>query len=556
MAERLTENTEANGEESAEPRASASSANAPTPAASSASSLSRWFARWRDLLLRLSMMPLVFLGVGVYRAWIATLFRFGVYPGVMYADYALFEASIGVASFVCAALARRIAPLWCNRKALVLTIVLTTAGSALIALACLGAPGPEAPAALLTLAFAAKIVGLISAGAGLGILILLWCEFYGALNPMRVAVFHALGIMFGELLIWLFMGLRAEWIVVFSLTLPAIAVGCVHRSDLQLMEYERPMGFAGRARAGRNDAAENAPTTDVRAIPWKPIALMATCTFAMQYGTFPGQPVVLGNVLGELFATVFVTLGVLSNSRWFNFDTIYRVAFPLITVACMLAAPLQDNPQVAAWCFDAGYTMLSMYIMIILSNITYRFGINAVWLNGIERGIRYIVETLGWMTYLFSSRLLSGEVEFAIQMTITVAVVVVFGVIVFSEKELSARWGVNLKAVNEEEGGQILPFSGMMPENAARSARKLTTSQLSMRVSELSEAHGLSDREEEVLQLMARRVPMRQMEEQLFVAEGTIKAHTSRIYRKLGVHSRSELFEMLGVDEETDAVPR
>ena len=39
------------------------------------------------------------------------------------------------------------------------------------------------------------------------------------------------------------------------------------------------------------------------------------------------------------------------------------------------------------------------------------------------------------------------------------------------------------------------------------------------------------------------------MEESLFVAQGTIKAHTSRIYRKLGVHSKEELFELLGIEE-------
>ena len=40
-----------------------------------------------------------------------------------------------------------------------------------------------------------------------------------------------------------------------------------------------------------------------------------------------------------------------------------------------------------------------------------------------------------------------------------------------------------------------------------------------------------------------------EIEENLFVARGTVKAHTSRIYRKLGVHSREELYELLGIAE-------
>ena len=41
----------------------------------------------------------------------------------------------------------------------------------------------------------------------------------------------------------------------------------------------------------------------------------------------------------------------------------------------------------------------------------------------------------------------------------------------------------------------------------------------------------------------------RRSRENLFVARGTVKAHTSRIYRKLGVHSREELYELLGIAE-------
>ncbi|MEG0303509.1 response regulator transcription factor [Gordonibacter sp.] len=61
--------------------------------------------------------------------------------------------------------------------------------------------------------------------------------------------------------------------------------------------------------------------------------------------------------------------------------------------------------------------------------------------------------------------------------------------------------------------------------------------------------HHLSPREEEVLQLMARKESLAEIEVNLFVAQGTVKAHISRIYRKLGVHSKEELYGVLGVEE-------
>ena len=47
-------------------------------------------------------------------------------------------------------------------------------------------------------------------------------------------------------------------------------------------------------------------------IPWKPIALMATCTFATGFTALPDQPIVLGNITGAGFACLLVFFGSLS----------------------------------------------------------------------------------------------------------------------------------------------------------------------------------------------------------------------------------------------------
>lgn len=557
-------------------------------------------------------MPVAFLGVGVYRAWIATFFRFGAFPGMGLPDYVMFETCIGVVSLVVALLARRIAPLWENRAFLTVTGVSMTCGSLLLVGACFG------PACLGlaagALCGALKLVGLVLTGGGLALLILLWCEFFGALNPMRVAVYHAASIFVGELICWVFMGLQPAWVAVFSCVLPVVSLGWAHRSFMTLPMAERP---------------RHGEIVSPKAVPVKPIALMAVCSFAMQFATMPGQPMIAGNVLGTLFACAFVILGSLSTSRWFNFDTIYRVAFPLICATSLLVTPLlAHHAQATAFFFDAGYTMLSMFIMIILSNMTYRFGINAAWLNGIERAARYIMESLGWVAYLFIAGSFSPEVNNVAHLAVALVVFVAFLVIVLPEKSLGARWGIDLHEEGDpqaavggpEQGGagvwvagspvaaaagcafagtrgsvgpvgptsalgrrssglsgdgcasaagsasplaegRQVPAVGIAPASGGCAAvptapvvplrpDPFSPGRLAMRVSDLARENGLTDREEEVLQLMARKVPIAQMEENLFVARGTIKAHTGRIYKKLGVHSRSELFELLGVPEE------
>src|SRR5215203_2889955 len=71
----------------------------------------------------------------------------------------------------------------------------------------------------------------------------------------------------------------------------------------------------------------------------------------------------------------------------------------------------------------------------------------------------------------------------------------------------------------------------LAPEAAARLMREV-------RAPENPEA--LTDRETEVLKLLARGKSNRQIASELFVEEKTVKAHVSSILRKLGVQSRTQ----------------
>ena len=61
---------------------------------------------------------------------------------------------------------------------------------------------------------------------------------------------------------------------------------------------------------------------------------------------------------------------------------------------------------------------------------------------------------------------------------------------------------------------------------------------MAIRVSDLSRAYNLSPREEEVLQLIAQGDTVAEIEEVLYVSQGTVKAHINHIYRKFNIHSK------------------
>ena len=56
-----------------------------------------------------------------------------------------------------------------------------------------------------------------------------------------------------------------------------------------------------------------------------------------------------------------------------------------------------------------------------------------------------------------------------------------------------------------------------------------------------ADAHGMSDRERDVLSLLLQGKSTQNVASELFISTGTVKAHTHRIYRKSGVESRQEL---------------
>ena len=73
------------------------------------------------------------------------------------------------------------------------------------------------------------------------------------------------------------------------------------------------------------------------------------------------------------------------------------------------------------------------------------------------------------------------------------------------------------------------------------------TAQLSLdeRIGELASAYMLSARETEVFRLWATGHTLKYIQEKLYLSPSTVKTHVRHIYDKTGVHSRSEIVELL-----------
>lgn len=70
------------------------------------------------------------------------------------------------------------------------------------------------------------------------------------------------------------------------------------------------------------------------------------------------------------------------------------------------------------------------------------------------------------------------------------------------------------------------------------------------KVDRVAVACGLGEREKEVLTLLLEGCSASEVASAMVVANGTAKSHIRHVYKKLGVHSRDELFEKLGIERE------
>ena len=354
-------------------------------------------------------------------------------------------------------------------------------------------------------------------------------EIYNVPQPIASLPLSSLSIVAGALVIYVYEGFKFEWLFVMTALLPLVSLLCAHSALLHIPKSDRP---------ARREATEFS-------IPWKAVFLMAAYAFA--YGLLEMSSYSGGfgphSSPGTLFDALAIFLGVCIRGKHFDFGLIYRGALP-ITVAAFLLLPAFNlfSESVSSFCISSGYTMQSILIMIIIASICYRYGASPIWLFGIERGVRQIFMLLGRDTSqaLGSIGVAPANIE-VVTSALAVISIVAATMIFMSEKELSSNWGAVLVTPETQSS---LPAGPHM--NACQKH------ELATRVAAGSGLK-LSTREEEVLLLLGQRKTVGIIERELFIANGTAKAHVRHIYQKLDIHTRQELFDMLGVEAEHES---
>ena len=445
-------------------------------------------------------VPLPFLGLGVYRAWIEVAFvgSFVDYPTHAFAGHNAFDAFMVAALLILAALSRRLTPLRAHvgvRRASLAALVLSTLG---------GYASIWLPQAAPCLAWPCALLG----GAGIAVVILLWSELYARLSPVRICLYYASSLIAGAAVIWVWRGFMLPWLPVMTCVLPIVSLAML-RACYASLPAEAP---------GEADASA-APFT----FPAKPVAVVAVYSFAFGLQEATAYQSWGPHSSPGLVACAALVVAVIALlPRRVEFASLYGTWLPLVSATFLVLPGLGVmGASATGFCANFGYAASEMFVMTMMGSLSYHYGVSAVWLFGIERGVRALAMIAGR---------LADEALASLGLSTTpliVLAVLAATFMVATERRLSSTWGVQVRE---------------MESPAAREASRRRA--LVARCAELGRSGGLSQREEEVLLLLAQGKTAGEIARELMIANGTVKAHVGHIYQKLNVHTREELLEM------------
>ena len=418
-------------------------------------------------------------------------------PGMPWAGQDLVVMGMVPAFLLCVVMARRLLPLSSMRGAGALSCAFMTAGTALLALA---------PAFSETKAPFA-IMGALVAGLGVGVSILLWAELQSCWNSFQIALYVSGAFFVGSFLGWLMLGMSEPQRLVAMLVLPALSWACLGTGRAHVAEADLPGGFSGGLQ-----------------FPWK--LVVALGVYELVLGVRQSSVSFSDGALtvGVLASSAALFLVIYFLSHRFDFTLLFRTPFVLMSCGLLATLVSMSSDSLAAdMLVSIGYALMFLVLTILLCDVAHRLHVSAALLCSIQE----LVMLANLAGHGAGAALASGTHASSPAILVGLAVLIIVASMTLLTEREYARWGAALFGMGELAGAQ--------------EARD----DLGRRCEELADAHALSPREREVFRLLAAGEGAADIERALCIAEGTLKSHTRRIYRKLGIHSREELEAMV-----------
>lgn len=466
-------------------------------------------------------------------------------------------------------------PSGARRMLVSLSALLVFAGSA-----CLIGAMYLAEAALVLVAAGGVFLGVGCAG-----MFMLWQRYFASLPSAQGNVRLMVGTAFAPLI---YFTLYLVPIALTAFLVPLVFVplcGLCVALSVREMQLDQPMF---------EDVPRHHPRVYRRAVAdyWRSALAVGALAFAA--GVIRGvallhpeisQAVNGASMLGALVAAVVLLVLWQRMSFRFGLTSVFRVVYPL-TITGFLLLPYLGPGYLnlfAAFTYLV-FSLVQMLMMMQCAQVSRDRGINPVFVYGFFGGVVYIMQSVGFLLGWVSDFVSLGSSEWLY--IVAMASSYVLGITLLATtgtlfKPLTSHGAVAAdpieflplagKSAGEAHGTRegVVP-SGTSKRKPSKGASNSTDKvprkrrnrpsssedagtirdKTSKQCIELKDAYGLSMRETEVMELIARGNSMASIADRLVISENTVRTHAKHIYTKLDIHKRQELLDMLnGLDE-------
>lgn len=405
------------------------------------------------------------------------------------------------------------------------------------------------PAATLALVF----VGALFLGVGCAGMFMLWQRCFASMPSDEGTMRLALGTAAASLI---YLTLHLVPIALTAFLLPVVMLPLCSLAltlSVREMEFDQAM-FEDVPRQHAHIYAQLVRDS------WKSAATIGALAFAC--GLARGIAVLDGSLASTVNVTsmigaLVVSLGLVAawRARSFSFsiDSSFALAYPVIAAGLLIFPFMQNEAGLAlfAGLTHMAFTLAVLVMMMQCAQVSRDRGINPVFIYGFFGSVAYGVQSLGFLLGWFVHDLPEnpvGQVGFLSLLAMFVLGMALFlsagrrtqspaGQVEFINPAASRKTAA---ASEEPERGPARP----LPEEAGY-GEHVITDRISKQCLVLQREYGLSSRETEVCEAIARGLSMADVAEKLFISENTVRTHSRHIYAKLDIHSRQELGAML-----------
>lgn len=411
----------------------------------------------------------------------------------------VFSVSMMMVFLLFAVIARKIAPLYNKSWA-----VWSAAGAAVFSAFVLWF-------AEMSISPTLGLIAMVLSGFSSAVFILLWAEFHSCLDPARIVLYVSGAFLFGSVAAWLLRDLDSLRLLMVLCLLPFLSVACLRASFPQIEAPDLPKKTWGKYK-----------------FPWKLIFVLGV--YELVFGIREASPSFSFEAydLGTIGITLFVFVIALFFSKRIDFSFVYQTPFVLMVGGlAMIPVAASVGSFASDLLISAGYALMFLVLTLLLCSLSHRFGVSVLILCGVQElaaGFRIIGHQVP-VALEYSS------VNDTVLPVVLTAAVIVASLALLHKGKNSTDWGASFFGVGKMAGD-------LGPQE-----------RLAQQVRDVAGAHGLSPRETEVLGLLAKGKSPSSIERELFIANGTLKSHTRRIYQKLGINSKAELQAMFEGEE-------